>query len=139
MAQHLGQFSKDLRLKLTNVESGLESLKGKIDGKAENAEQEARKHLDSVRKRIEQSRPKIAAAEAEMKTWLDAEKATSSEKIAEWKAKLETAKLQNRVDLAERYAAAALAVALAAVDNVEKAVLEAWLARRDAKTVSPKR
>jgi hypothetical protein len=139
MAQHLDQFSKDLRLKLTNVESGLESLKGKIDGKIDTAEQEVRKYLDSVRKRIDQNHPKITAAEVEIKTWLDAEKATASEKIAEWKAKLETSKLQNRADLAEQYARAALVMALAAVDNVERAVLEAWLARRDAKTVSPKR
>jgi len=34
MGQHIDQFCDDLRLKLTNIESGLSSLKSKIDGKA---------------------------------------------------------------------------------------------------------
>jgi hypothetical protein len=40
--------------------------------------------------------------------------------------------LQSRADKAERYAAAAAALAAAAVDEAEQAVLESWLARRDA-------
>jgi len=40
--------------------------------------------------------------------------------------------LQNRADNAERYAAAAVDVAVAALDEAEEAALEAWLARQDA-------
>jgi hypothetical protein len=40
--------------------------------------------------------------------------------------------LQGRADKAERYAAAASAVAVAALDEAEEASLEAWLARQDA-------
>jgi hypothetical protein len=50
----------------------------------------------------------------------------------EWKDKREKAKLQSRAESAERYGVAAALIALAAVDEAEQAVLEAWLAREDA-------
>ena len=43
------------------------------------------------------------------------------EKIADWKAKLEKTKLKARAEAAERYAAGAVVVALAAVDEAEQA------------------
>jgi len=60
------------------------------------------------------------------------EKNGHSRKIAEWKAKAETAHLKHRADLAERYAQATIAAAMAALDEAEQATLEAWLARADA-------
>jgi len=132
MARSLDQLSQDLRLKLANLQSNLDGLKAKIDGKAASAEQDVRKHLDSVRKRIDQAAPGVAASQSEMKTWIDEKKAATNEKVAEWKTKRETAKLQNRADDAELYARAALDVALATVDEAEQASLEAWLARQDA-------
>jgi len=60
-----------------------------------------------------------------------ARKATTSQKIAEWKANSEKARLKSWADFAEGYAGAAAAVALAAVDEAEQASLEAWLARKD--------
>jgi len=139
MAQRIDQFHHDLQLKLTNIGSGLEGLKAKITGKADRAEQDVRTHLDQVQRRIEQDRAKAVAAQAEMKNWIEQKKGATSEKIAEWKANHETAKLQNRADIAERYAAAAVDVTLAALDEAEQATLEAWLARADANAAVPKK
>jgi hypothetical protein len=136
MSQRIDQFYEDLRLKLTNIDSGLGALKTKIDGKAQNAEQSVRNHLDQVRRRIEQDRAKVTAAQSEVKNWIDEQTAAASDKVAQWKAKRETTQLQNRADKAGRYAAAALDVALAAVDEAEQAALEAWLARQDANEAS---
>ncbi|HUK09083.1 MAG TPA: hypothetical protein VLX09_14510 [Stellaceae bacterium] len=132
MGQRIDQFCENLRLKLTNIDSGLTSLKAKIDGKTQQAEQEARSHLEKVRRQIQQNRAKVSAAQTEMKEWAESRKAATNEKISEWKAKRETSRLQNRADKAERYAAASIEVALAAVDEAEEASLEAWLARQDA-------
>jgi hypothetical protein len=132
MGQRIDQFREDLRRKLTNIDSGLEGLKTKIDGKAQHAEQEVRSHLDKVQRHLELDRAKVSAARAEVKDWVEARKTATTDKIAEWKAKRETSKLQNRADQAERYAAAAIDVALGAVDEAEQAALEAWLARQDA-------
>jgi predicted nucleic acid-binding Zn-ribbon protein len=138
MGQRIDQFCESLRLKLTNVASNMDGLKTKIDVKAQGAEQDVRSHLDSTKKRIEQGRAKVSAAQADMKNWVEQRKTVTSDKIAEWKAKREIGKLQGRADQAERYAEAAIDVAVAAVDEAEQASLEAWLARQDADFVQNK-
>jgi hypothetical protein len=132
MGQRIDQFCESLRLKLTNVDSNMDSLKAKIDGKAQGAEQDVRHHLDSVKKRIEQDRAKVTAAQTNVKSWVDDRKTATADKIAEWKAGREIGKLQGRADRAEAYAAATIDVAVAAVDEAEQAAMEAWLAREDA-------
>ena len=134
MSERIDQFCENLRAKLTNVDDNIQALKAKIDSKAQTAEQEVRTRLDAVKKRIDQERPKVAAAQADIKKWIEERKATINKKIAEWKAKSEQARLKNWADFAESYAGAAAALALAAVDEAEQASLEAWLARKDADT-----
>jgi len=90
------------------------------------------------RSRVEQGRARIAAAQADIKERADEKKAATSDKITEWKSKRELSKLQGRADKAERYAAAASAVAVAALDEAEEASLEAWLARQDANSAQAK-
>lgn len=135
MGARIDQFCEDLRQKLTIVDSGLAGLREKINGEAEHVEQDVQSHLDRVHKRLDQGRAKLTAAQADVKEWADEKKAATSDKIAEWKAKRELSKLQGRADKAERYAAAASAVAVAALDEAEQAALEAWLARQDADSV----
>ncbi len=136
--QQINQFCDDLRLKLTNIDKGLGGLKAKIDGKAQNVDQEVRTYLDKVHKRIELDRSKVSTAQTEVKNWVEARKLQTQDKIAEWKSKHETSRLQNRAEGSEQYAAAAITVAAAAVDEAERASLEAWLARQDANSVSAK-
>lgn len=138
MGQRINQFLEPLRLKLTNLESGLDGLKTKIDTKAQHAEQDVRNHLDVVQKRIAQGRAKVTAAQSEVKNWVDEKKTITNEKIAEWKAKRETTQLQNRADKAEHYAAATIDIAVAALDEAEQASVEAWLARQDANIAQAK-
>jgi hypothetical protein len=132
MSQRIDQFCENLRIKLTNIESNINGLKAKIDAKSQRAEQDVRSHLDTVQGRIEQNRAKVAASQAEVKAWMDDRKVATADKVAEWKAKHEINKLQNRADRAERYATASIEVAMAFVDDAEQATLEAWLARQDA-------
>ena len=138
MGQRIDQFCENLRQKLTMTDSGLEGLKTKIDAKKANVEQDVQSHLDRVRNRIEQNQANLAAAQTNMKNWVDERKATTSAQIAEWKSKRDVAKLQNRASNAEDYAAGAIDVAVAAVDEAEKASLEAWLARADADAAQTK-
>jgi len=138
MGARIDQFSEDLRQKLTIADSGLDGLKAKIDGKTAHVEQDVQSHLDRVRKRVEQGHAKIAAAQADIKEWADEKKIATSDKIAEWKSKRDLSRLQVRAGMAERYAAAASAVAVAALDEAEEAALEAWLARHDANAAQAK-
>ncbi|HTT77412.1 MAG TPA: hypothetical protein VMF50_15725 [Candidatus Binataceae bacterium] len=132
MSHKIDQFCEHLRVKLSNIEITLHEIQNKIEAKAQHVDQEVQGYLDKVQKRIAQNRNKVAASRVEMKEWMEARRAAGTEKIADLKAKHETTKLQHRADRAERYAAAALVVALAAADDAEEAALEAWLARHDA-------
>ena len=132
MSERIDQFCENLRVKLTSIDNNMQALKAKIDSKGQAAEHDARAQLDAVKKRIEQDRAKVTAAQNDVKKWVDERKATADAKIAEWKAKHEKAKLKSRADNAASYAAAAAAIALAAVDEAEQASLEAWLAKKDA-------
>ena len=136
MGQRIDQFCEDLRVKLTNIDGRFTSLTSKIDSKAQDAEREVRSQLDQARKRSEQNRAEILAAQARVKDWAESRKTATTEKIAEWKAKRDTNKLQSRADEAERYATAAIAIAMAAVDEAEQAALEAWLARQEANSAA---
>ncbi len=131
MGQRIDQFCENLRIKLSSIDKNMEALKARLDGNA-RSEEDVQRYLDGVKKRIDQDRAKVTAAQTDIKKWVDERKATTSEKIAEWKTKREIAKLQSRADSAERYAAAAAIVASAAVDEAEQASVEAWLARKDA-------
>jgi hypothetical protein len=134
MSERIDEFCKNLHAKLTSIENNMQALKAKIDSKTQAAEQEVRTRLDGVKKRVDQERPKVAAAQADIKKWIEERKTTTNQKIAEWKAKSEKARLKSWADFAETYAGAAIAVALAAVDEAEQASLEAWLARKDAES-----
>jgi hypothetical protein len=138
MSERIDQFCENLRIKLTSMDDNMQALKAKIDKQAQTAEKDARAQLDAVNKRMEQERAKVTAAENDMKKWADERKVATSEKIAEWKAKLEKAKLRSRAENAEGYAAAAAVVAMAALDAAEQASLEAWLARKDADSAQGK-
>ena len=134
MSERIDQFCENLRVRLTGIENDMQGLRAKIDAKARTAEQDVRNELEGVKKRMEQDRTKVAAAQANIKKWLEECKTTTNEKIAEWKAKSEKAKLQSRANMAEQYAVAAAVVALAAVNEAQQASLEAWLARKDAES-----
>ena len=134
MSDQIGHILKDLRQKLTEADDRMETVNDRIIGWSKHAEEEVRGELDKVKKRIELGRAKVAQAHADIESWLQVQEKETSEVIATWKKRHEIEKLENRADKAERYAVAALGVVVAALDEAEQASLEAWLARRDAKS-----
>jgi hypothetical protein len=96
MSERIDQFCENLRIKLTSIDKKMQQLKAKIDSKAQTAEREVRTQLETVKKRIKQDRTKVETAQADVKKWVDEFKLASNEKITEWKAKREKAKLQIR-------------------------------------------
>jgi hypothetical protein len=132
--QNLNQFAEDVRARLASVDTGLKSLKTKVDGDAKRAEAEARNQLAKVSADLEASKPELAAAEALMTQWVEAQKTATTQKVADWKATQDFGKLQARAAQAERYAAAARDVAVAALTGAHQAALEAYLANNDAST-----
>ena len=138
MSERIDQFCEDLRLKLNKIDEGLSEVKSKITADSAHAEQDVRSHADRVQQRIAQNRDTVASARVEMKSWLEERKDATREKIAEWKARRETNKLEDRAAEAEGYAEAAIAIAAAALDDAEHAAIEAWLARNDVNAAKAK-
>jgi hypothetical protein len=132
--ENFNQLAEDLRARLANIDGSLKTLRGRVDGDAKRAEAEVRNQLAKVSADIEASKPKLAAAEARMTEWLEAQRTATSQKVAEWRASQDLGKLQARAVQAQRYAAAARDVAVAALNGAHQAALEAYLASKDAST-----
>ncbi len=71
MSERIDQFCENLRVKLMSIEKHMQTLKEEINSKAQTAEQEVRTRLDAVKKRVDQERPKVAAAQTDIKNWLE--------------------------------------------------------------------
>jgi chromosome segregation ATPase len=138
MGERMDQLCDNLRTKLAQMDQSLDELKSKVNGEAERAEEDVRSHAQSVEQRIERNQVRATSARAEMKSWVERRKKTTREKIAEWKARQETSKLEDHASEAESYAAAAIEAASAALDEAEHAAFDAWLARHDADVAKAK-
>lgn len=134
MGRRIDQFCDNLRTKLTSIDNSLASLKANIDSNARTAEEQVRDRLLEVNRLMEQNRARVIAAQADINKWAEESKSATRDAISDWKAKAEKVRLQSRALLAEAYADAASILAMATVDQAEKAALEAWLARKDADT-----
>ena len=130
MGPHIDEFCGEICLKLVDIDEDLRHLKITIREKARHAEPEVRSRLDKVMKRIACNQPKVAAARAQVEHWIT-DKAKDAlfrnEEIPE-----DGIRKVRRAAEADRYAAACIDLAIAAVDEAERAALEAWLAREDA-------
>jgi hypothetical protein len=131
MTGHIDHFCGLLRQKLVLTESDLFRLRAKIKVNAANVDRNVQVQLKNVKIRIGRERATVRAAEDNIKRWADAQRRISSGHIAECRDNQEFDKLRDRAELAEEYAAAAIDMAVAAMDLAELASLEAWLARQD--------
>jgi hypothetical protein len=112
MNDHIDQFHEDIRAALSTIDVSLIRVKALFANKTMRTEQDLREQLGEVEKSLEQSRQRAAAAHLDLERWLDEE----SDRVAEWRVKRDTSKLHARADKCEQCAAAAIEVAIAAVD-----------------------
>jgi hypothetical protein len=131
MGPHIDAFCGDICLKLVDIDEELRYLKITIREKARHAVPEVRSQLEKVMKRIASNQPRVAAARAQVEHWIkdgakDALRFRNDEIPEDRRRKLKWPAE------ADRYAAACIDLAIAAVDEAERAALEAWLVREDA-------
>lgn len=128
MTSSMSKFTKRMQHKLHEVEQRLDALKVATEKQAEHAAKTIRKHVDNLEDEAHKANGKLSEANAEIAAWVE----DSKETVAGWKTKLDTKMLQARADRSERYAEAAMVVALSGVDQAEKAMLSASVARHEA-------
>ena len=128
----IDSFCKELRTKLDGVDKRIKDLNASAKNATEKAKIEARAQLAALENRTKDQRAKLQAAEAKTKAWIEEKKQATSEKLAAWKAQHEVNKLTAHANGAEDYAVASMQLAAGAVDEAERAAVEAVVARMDA-------
>jgi uncharacterized phage infection (PIP) family protein YhgE len=132
MNEKIESFTKELRTKLDGVDKRLKDLTANAKGATEKAKAEAKAQLAALESRAKEQHARVQSAEEETKAWLQEKKTATSEKIAAWKAQRDVKKLAGHADSTEHYAVASMRLAAAAVDEAERAAVEAVVTRMDA-------
>jgi hypothetical protein len=133
------KLNADVRQKLDTAEQRLKKFNTDMKAAGSKAAGDARSMIASLNAKAEQQKADIQNARTKVKDWAQHTKEVTAEKIAEWKGKKEMSKLESRAKDADDYADSAIMLASAAVDDAERAIAEAILARADldgAKTAS---
>ena len=130
MGPHIDAFCGEICLKLVDIDEELQYLKVAIREKARRAEPEVRSRLEKVTKRIAYNQSKVVAARAQVEHWVT-NKAKDDLRSRNDEFPEDRIRKIRRAAEADRYAAACIDLAIAAVDEAERAALEAWLARED--------
>lgn len=132
MSSSITKFSKRIRHKLHEVEQRLDALMVATEKQAEYAGQAIHNHVETLENDAHKAKDRFNQANADLKAWVD----DAEETVAGWKATFDAKMLQGRAERSERHADAALVVALASVDQAEKAMLTANLARADSEAAN---
>jgi hypothetical protein len=131
MGPHIDAFCGEICLKLVDIDEELRYLKITIREKARHAAPEVRSRLEKVMKRIACNQPKVAAARAQVEHWIK-DKAKDALRFRNEEIPEDRNRKLKWAAEADRYAAACIDLAIAAVDEAERSALEAWLVREDA-------
>ena len=125
-------FVQELRAKLDGIDKRMKGLDASTKGATAKAQDEAKVQLAMLESRVRGHRAKVQSAEAKTKAWLDEKRAATAEKIAAWRAKHDAKTLTFYANSAEDYAMATMQVVALAIDEAERAAVQAVVARMDA-------
>jgi hypothetical protein len=139
MNGNIDQFREDLRSNISVIVTCFDRFNALVYGESISTEKQLTERLAKLDEVVEQSRANGQIAYAEFYRWLEEQKLESSEKIAEWKRNRQTGQLHARADRFERCAATALEIAVLAMDEAERTVLRAILARKEAISIQVQR
>jgi hypothetical protein len=132
MSEKFNDFCSELRTKINDADKRIKDLKASAVGASEKAKLEAKAQLAALENKAKEQKARAAAADAKAKAWVEEKKTMTHDKIAQWKEQRDVKRLAARADLSEHYAVTAMEIAAAAVDEAERAAVEAVVARIDA-------
>jgi hypothetical protein len=135
MSERFDNFCSELRTKINDADKRIKDLKAGVASASEKAKLEAKAQLAALENKAKEQKARTVAAEAKVKSWVDEKKTMTQDKIAQWKEQRDVKRLGARADLSEHYAVTAMEIAAAAVDEAERAAVEAVVARMDANGV----
>ncbi len=128
MSDAIAKFNVHLLSSMKVLQNRIEALNTKGATDYEHVEKEVRSQIAALEQRGKAAKTSLEAARADVMKWADDPIAT----VIGWKAKFDASRLSERADRATRYAEAASQVAIASVEQAERAALDAKLAHAEA-------
>ncbi len=136
MSAAIDNFTKQLHDNLEAVEDRVKSLKESIQSAPKKTQVEIQSKFDEAKTTLDAKKQEFDEYRAKLKTQFDEKESEVKSNVEEWKANREVKKLEHRADNAESYADTAIFLAMATMEEAEKATLEAIAARRDAEAAA---
>ena len=132
MSIAIDNFTKKLHDNLEAVDTRIQSLKTSIQSIPKKTQAEVQSKLHEAKANLDAKKHEFDEYRVKLKTQFEEKESEVKLNIEEWKESREVKKLEHRADRAEDYAATAVFLAIAALDEAEKVTLEAISARLDA-------
>jgi predicted butyrate kinase (DUF1464 family) len=136
MSITIDNFTQKLHDNLEAVEERAKSLKESIQSATKKTQAEIQSKIDEAKTKLDAKKQEFDGYRAKLKTQFEEKESELESNIEEWKAGQEVKKLEHRADKAEDYAATTTFLAMAMMEEAEKATLEAIAARLDAEAAS---
>ncbi len=135
MSGNLTQFGEDLRPHLLRLQASLNSINGLFACFTPSDAAQCTRQLNNLREIVNESCERAEKLRETIETGLAHDAALAEEKLPEWVAGRQTARLHARADTIELLAAAAVELAQLSAIQAESITMAAILARRQAVAV----
>lgn len=132
MSEQIDNFTNNLRDQLNDIDDRLSAIKITIESASQESQAVVESKLKAVKAKLETKRQDFNAYRLELKKQAEEKQSETLSKIDNRKTNWELEDLNSRADRAEEYAVRGVAVAMAAIEEAEEAILEAIAARLNA-------
>lgn len=132
MNGNMGELRDELRQHFSGIAATFDRANTLVFDDEHPAEQDLREQLRKIDETAEQVRAQAVATYASFERLINDERAETAAQIAAWKQARQTSQLHARADRCERCAVVATEIALLAMDQAERAIIQALLARAEA-------
>jgi Mg2+ and Co2+ transporter CorA len=132
MSVAIDNFTQQLHDNLEAIETRTNQFRDNIQAAPKKTQAEIQLKLDEAKEALDAKKNEFDAYRAKLQTQFDEKEADVMSTVEQWKTSREVKKLSHRADKAENYATTSTFLAMAMMQEAEKATLEAIAARLDA-------
>lgn len=136
MSTTVDNFTKKLHDNLEVVEERVKSLSDSLQSVPKKTQDEIQSKLDEAKATLNAKKHEFDEYRTKLKAQFEEKESELKSDVEEWKSSRKVKKLEHRADKAEEYAATAIALSVATIEEAEEATLTAISARLDAEAAA---
>ena len=136
MSTKVDNFTKKLHDNLEVVEERLKSLRDNLQSVPKKTQDEIQSKLDEAKATLDSKKQEFDEYRTKLKSQFEEKESELKSDVEEWKSSRKVKNLADRADKAEDYAATAIALSIATIQEAEEATLTAIAARLDAEAAA---